>query len=59
MENILVLSVLIFSGSYIVRRLGRMSFAYKNKQAACKGCAGACETPGSVSSQGEVTLPMR
>lgn len=44
-ENIFVMGILGASGSYIVRRLLRMSQAYKNKQAACGSCASATCTP--------------
>ncbi len=49
-ENLFVLGVLGASGSYIVRRLLRMSQSYKNKQAACGSCASGTCSPASPDS---------
>ena len=61
-ENLFVLSVLGASGTYIVRRLLRMSQAYKNKQAACGSCASATCAPAAgavVTSPGETSLRVK
>jgi hypothetical protein len=64
LENLFVLSVLLLSGGYIVRRLQRMSqrapaSSSGSVQSACGSCASAtCQTP-AAATQSEGETPLR
>lgn len=63
LENLFVLSVLLLSGGYVLRRMHRMQQAFKRRESACGSCASAgCGSPASTTEPletGETVLPLR
>ncbi|PKL76824.1 MAG: hypothetical protein CVV27_08285 [Candidatus Melainabacteria bacterium HGW-Melainabacteria-1] len=59
LENLFVLSVLVISGGYITRRLGRMHRAHQRRESACGSCSSASCTPAPKTAHGETPLPLK
>lgn len=59
-ENLFVTAVLALSGSYIFRRLHRMSQAGKSKAPACNSCSsGSCGTTPAAEPKAQGETPLR